>query len=164
MTTLAFKGQAPEPIHKNLLEFSALIKEQGNIDIGIANDGDADRIGVYDSKGNFVDSHHVILLAVYYLHKIKGLNGKVVVAFSVTDKVKKLCAAYGLPVQVTKVGFKYIGGIMVKDDVLLGGEESGGIAVKGHIPERGRYLDGAAFDGVDGKDRKNRGRIDCNGL
>ncbi len=131
-----FKGQAPEPIHKNLLEFSALIKEQGNIHIGIANDGDADRIGVYDSKGNFVDSHHVILLAIYYLHKIKGLNGKVVVAFSVTDRVKKLCESYGLPVEVTKIGFKYIGGIMVKEDVLLGGEESGGIAVKGHIPER----------------------------
>jgi len=131
-----FKGRAPEPIHKNLLEFSDLIKTNGNIHIGIANDGDADRIGVYDSKGTFVDSHHVILLAIHYLHKIKGLGGKVVIAFSVTDRVKRLCEAYGLEVEVTKIGFKYIGGIMVEDDVLLGGEESGGIAVKGHIPER----------------------------
>lgn len=131
-----FHGRAPEPIHKNLLEFSELIKNSGDIQIGIANDGDADRIGVYDSKGNFVDSHHVILLAIYYLHKIKGWDGKVVIAFSVTDRVKKLCEAYGLEVQVTQIGFKYIGGIMVEDDVLLGGEESGGIAVKGHIPER----------------------------
>ncbi|MFK7906896.1 MAG: hypothetical protein AB8B69_17315 [Chitinophagales bacterium] len=131
-----FKGRAPEPIHKNLLEFSDLIKNSGNIHIGIANDGDADRIGVYDSKGTFVDSHHVILLAIHYLHKIKGLGGKVVIAFSVTDRVKRLCEAYGLEVEVTKIGFKYIGGIMVDDDVLLGGEESGGIAVKGHIPER----------------------------
>ncbi len=131
-----FKGRAPEPIHKNLLEFSELIANRGDIQIGIANDGDADRIGMYDSKGNFVDSHHIILLAIHYLHKIKGWDGKVVIAFSVTDRVKRLCEAYGLEVEVTKIGFKYIGEIMIKDDVLLGGEESGGIAVKGHIPER----------------------------
>jgi len=131
-----FKGQAPEPIHRNLLELSALVAGNPNIDIGLANDGDADRIGMYDGEGRFVDSHHIILLLIHYLHKYKGLTGKVVIAFSVSDKVKKLCAAYGLEVEVTKIGFKYICGKMVTDDVLLGGEESGGIAVKGHVPER----------------------------
>src|SRR5205085_1500966 len=66
----------------------------------------------------------------------------VVIAFSVTDRVKKLCAHYNLPVEVTAIGFKYISEIMVHDDVLVGGEESGGIAVKGHIPERDGIYDG----------------------
>jgi phosphomannomutase len=131
-----FKGQAPEPIHRNLLELSRLVATDPGIDMGLANDGDADRIGMYDGAGVFVDSHHIILLLIHYLHKYKGLNGKVVVAFSVSDKVKKLCAAYGLEIEITKIGFKYICGKMVTDDVLLGGEESGGIAVKGHVPER----------------------------
>jgi len=131
-----FDGQAPEPIHKNLLEFSALISESGDIDCGLATDGDADRIGLYDSKGNFVDSHHLILLLISYLVKEKKMKGKVVNAFSVTPRVKKMCEKYGLEYQVTKIGFKYVAGIMVNEDVLLGGEESGGIAIKGHIPER----------------------------
>jgi phosphomannomutase len=130
-----FHGQAPEPIHKNLQAFSALIKEK-KLQCGLATDGDADRIGLYDSKGDFVDSHHIILLLIHYLVKYKKFTGKVVVAFSATPKVKKMCAHYGLEYQVTKIGFKYICGIMIKDDVLLGGEESGGIAIKGHIPER----------------------------
>jgi len=132
----SFMGQAPEPLHKNLLEFSSLIKNNANLHVGLANDGDADRIGMYDENGSFVDAHHLILLIVHYLHKYKGMTGKVVNAFSVTNRVKKMCDLYGLPYQVTKVGFKYICGIMVKEDVLLGGEESGGIAAKGFIPER----------------------------
>ncbi|MBP6573217.1 MAG: phosphoglucomutase/phosphomannomutase family protein [Flavobacteriales bacterium] len=131
----SFKGQAPEPIHKNLLEFSELIKKTG-IDCGLATDGDADRIGLYNSKGEFVDSHHIILLLIHYLVKYKKFTGKVVVAVSTTPKVEKMCKHYGLEYQVVKIGFKWICGIMITDDVLLGGEESGGIAIKGHIPER----------------------------
>jgi phosphomannomutase len=132
----SFNGTAPEPLHKNLLEFSELIKHSTDIDFGFANDGDADRIGIYNSAGVFVDSHHIMLLLVHYLHIYKGMTGKVVAAFSVTDKLKKLCEAYNLPLQITKIGFKYICEIMVNEDVLVGGEESGGIAIKGHIPER----------------------------
>ena len=132
-----FNGVAPEPIHRNLGEFSELIKmSEGQINCGLATDGDADRIGLYDSEGNFVDSHHIILLLIKYLVEEKKYSGKVVNAFSVTPKVKKMCDHYGLEYQVTKIGFKYIAGIMLTDDVLLGGEESGGIATKGHIPER----------------------------
>ncbi len=138
-----FHGQAPEPIHKNLLEFSNFIKEKnlsadkaGNISCGLATDGDADRIGLYDSEGNFVDSHHIILLLIHYLVKYKGMKGKVVTAFSTSVKIKNMCAHYGLQLDVAKIGFKYICSVMVKEDVLVGGEESGGIAIKGHIPER----------------------------
>lgn len=131
-----FHGQAPEPIHKNLLEFSNLIKNAGNIQCGLCTDGDADRIGLYDSKGNFVDSHHIILLLIHYLKKYKNFNGKVCTAFSTTVKIKNICNHYNLPLDIVKIGFKYIAGIMLEEDVLVGGEESGGIAIKGHIPER----------------------------
>lgn len=131
-----FEGQAPEPIHKNLQEFSSLISESGDIDCGLATDGDADRIGLYNGKGEFVDSHHIILLLINYLVTQKKFTGKVVNAFSVTPRVKKMCEHYGLDYQVVQIGFKHIAGIMISEDVLLGGEESGGIAIKGHIPER----------------------------
>jgi phosphomannomutase len=132
----SFDGQAPEPIAKNLTEFSEMIKISGDIDCGLATDGDADRIGLFDSKGQFVDSHHIILLLIHYLKKYKRLDGKVCTAFSSTVKVKNICDHYGLDLDVVKIGFKYIAGIMISEDVLLGGEESGGIAIKGHIPER----------------------------
>lgn len=131
-----FDGQAPEPIHKNLTEFSEMIRISGDIDSGLATDGDADRIGLYNSKGEFIDSHHIILLLITYLVEYKGLTGKVVSSFSCTSKIGELCRHYGLENEITQIGFKYICDIMVKDDVLLGGEESGGIAIKGHIPER----------------------------
>lgn len=132
----SFDGQAPEPIDKNLQEFSDLIKVSEDIDCGLATDGDADRIGLYDKHGNFIDSHHIILLLIKYLVEQKKMTGKVVTAFSVTPRVKKMCEHFNLPYEVVKIGFKYVAAIMLKEDVLLGGEESGGIAIKGHIPER----------------------------
>ena len=131
-----FHGQAPEPIHRNLLEFSELIKSEGNIDCGLATDGDADRIGLYNSKGEFIDSHHIILLLIHYLLKYKSWSGKVVTAFSCSVKVEQMCKHYGLEQETVQIGFKHIAGKMIEEDVLLGGEESGGIATKGHIPER----------------------------
>ncbi len=138
----SFLGQAPEPLDKNLQPLREAIQHDGQIDIGIATDGDADRIGMYDTAGRFIDAHHIILLLIHYLAHYQKMKGLVVIAFSVTDKVKKLCEHYDLPVKVTKIGFKYIAEIMVAEDVLLGGEESGGIAVKGHIPERDGLYDG----------------------
>jgi phosphomannomutase len=131
-----FDGQAPEPIDKNLAEFRELIKVSGDIDCGLVTDGDADRIGLYNKAGKFVDSHHIILLLVHYLHKYKGMEGKVITTFSATNKITDLAKAYGLPVEITKIGFKYICEKMVTENVLVGGEESGGIAIKGFIPER----------------------------
>lgn len=131
-----FNGQAPEPIAKNLQEFSTLIKEKGNIDIGLATDGDADRIGLFNGKGEFVDSHRILLLLIHYLYKYKKLNGKVVTAFSTSTRIAKMCEKYDLEHIITKIGFKYIAGYMVNENVLVGGEESGGIAIAGFIPER----------------------------
>ncbi len=132
----SFKGQAPEPIAKNLKELEQFIKERGDMDCALATDGDADRIGLYNGKGEFVDSHHIILLLIHYLAKYKGMEGKVATAFSSTPRIEKMAKHYGFPSEVVKIGFKYIADIMVAEDVLVGGEESGGIAIKGHIPER----------------------------
>ncbi len=131
-----FGGTAPEPIERNLGELKEYIKKTKSIDVGLATDGDADRIGLYNSKGEFVDSHLIILILINYLTQYKKMGGKVCVAFSVTEKIKKMCAHYNLPLEVVKVGFKYVCDVMIIEDVLLGGEESGGIAIKGHIPER----------------------------
>lgn len=131
-----FNGIAPEPILRNLQEFADFIKISEEIDCGLATDGDADRIGLFDGKGNFIDSHHIILLLIHYLVKYKNQQGKVITAFSTTEKISKLCKHYGLQQTTTKIGFKYITGYILNEDVLLGGEESGGIAIKGHIPER----------------------------
>jgi phosphomannomutase len=132
----SFMGQAPEPIGRNLKELATLVANDKSIVMGLANDGDADRIGLYDEDGRFVDSHHILLLLLYYMVEYKKMTGKVVVTFSVTDKMKKLAQHFGLPVEITKIGFKYIAEIMTQEDVIVGGEESGGLAVKGHIPER----------------------------
>jgi phosphomannomutase len=113
-----------------------VVKNNSEILCGLATDGDADRIGFFDSNGKFIDSHHLILLLMQYLTKHKGLSGKIIKSFSVSSKVDKLAAHLGLETITTKIGFKYICEYMITDDVLIGAEESGGIAVKGHIPER----------------------------
>ncbi|HRO76549.1 MAG TPA: phosphoglucomutase/phosphomannomutase family protein [Crocinitomicaceae bacterium] len=131
----SFMGQAPEPIAKNLKELEQFLTTK-KVDSALATDGDADRIGLYNGNGEFIDSHHIILLLIHYLAKYKGMSGKVVTAFSCTPRIEKMAKHYGFEHQTTKIGFKDIAKIMVAEDVLLGGEESGGIAVKGHIPER----------------------------
>jgi phosphomannomutase len=132
----SFMGQAPEPIEKNLQEVSNFLKTNPGYEAALAIDGDADRIGLFNGKGEFIDSHHIILLLIHYLVKYKGMSGKVVTAFSCTPRIERLCKHYGLEHETVKIGFKYIAGKMVEGDVLLGGEESGGIAIKSHIPER----------------------------
>ncbi len=132
-----FGGTAPEPIDRNLKQLSEAVRTNDHLTFGLANDGDADRIGMYDEDGLFVDSHRLLLLILKYLVEFKGMKtGKVVGSFSVTDKLEKLASIYGLEYITTPIGFKHIAEYMSKEDILLGGEESGGIAVKGHIPER----------------------------
>ncbi len=135
-----FGGSAPEPIEKNLKQFPKFVLDH-ECAIGIANDGDADRIAMVDEKGNFVDSHKMLSLLAKYLHKEKKLTGAIVKTFSTTHMLNKQAADYGLPLIETPIGFKYIADIMINEDILVGGEESGGLAAKGHLPERdGIYI------------------------
>jgi len=135
-----FEGTPPEPIERNLNELRDMITSNG-CDAAIANDGDADRIGMADEHGDFVDSHHLLALLVDYLHNDKGQKGRIVKTFSTTTMLDKMAEALGLGLTTTKIGFKYIGGEFLEEDVLVGGEESGGMAVMGHVPERdGIYI------------------------
>jgi len=131
----SFGGTNPEPLAQNLTALSAGVTA-GKYDIGIATDGDADRIGAVDEHGNFVDSHRIFALLLKYLVEQKHMTGEVVKSLSVTRMVDAQCAKYGLKLVETPVGFKYICRYMTEHDVLIGGEESGGLAVKGHLPER----------------------------
>ena len=128
-------GQAPEPIERNLDGLLRAVVDE-NCAVGLATDGDADRIGLVDEEGQFVDSHKILALLVKYLHTEKGLTGDIVKTFSTTDMLARMGESYGLTVHTTPIGFKYVGPMIVEGDVLVGGEESGGMAVKGHIPER----------------------------
>ncbi len=131
----SFKGRPPEPIEKNLTELPGIITAN-NCVAGIANDGDSDRVGMFDEKGNFVSSHKLLSLLVKYLSQQKGMKGSVIKTFSTTTMLDKQAEKYGLDIETTAIGFKYIADKMANRDVLVGGEESGGIALKGHIPER----------------------------
>jgi phosphomannomutase len=131
----SFGGVNPEPLAQNLGELMRRVKDEG-FGIGIATDGDADRIGAVDEKGNFVDSHRMFGLLLKYLVEQKGLRGEVVKTLSVTQMIDKQCAKYGLILHETAVGFKYVCRLMTERDILIGGEESGGLGVKIHIPER----------------------------
>jgi phosphomannomutase len=131
----SFKGVPPEPLARNLQDFQSFVKIN-KIDCGLATDGDADRIALIDSEGNFIDAHHIILILIHYLKHYKNLEGNVVTAVSSSVKIEQLCKHYGLELDVVKIGFKYTSELMRIKDILVGGEESGGIAVKGHIPER----------------------------
>jgi phosphomannomutase len=103
--------------------------------LGLALDGDGDRIGAMDERGNFVDPHKIMALALKYLVEVRGLSGPVVRTVSTTRMVDRLAEAYSLPVYETPVGFNHIADHMISDNVLIGGEESGGISFQGNIPE-----------------------------
>jgi len=125
---------------KNVDELSVFVVEN-SCSVGIANDGDADRIGMVDENGKFVNSHQLLSLLVKYLVDEKKMTGKIVKTVSTTTMLDKQADKYGLQLDVTPIGFKYIAEKIVAEDVLVGGEESGGLAVKGHLPERdGIYI------------------------
>ncbi len=129
-----FGGIHPEPIAKHLGMLMSTI-QAGHWDVGLATDGDADRIGAVDARGEFVDPHRIFALVLRYLIEKRGWTGKVVRTVSTTRMVDRIAAAHNLPLVETPVGFNHIADLMVANGVLMGGEESGGISIKGHIPE-----------------------------
>jgi phosphomannomutase len=129
-----FGGVHPEPIAKYLGPLaSAISSGMGNF--GVCTDGDADRIGAMDERGNFVDPHKIMALSIKYLVEKRKLSGAVVRTVSTTRMIDRLAKRYGLTVYETPVGFNHIADYMLNEDVLIGGEESGGISFKGNIPE-----------------------------
>ncbi len=129
-----FGGIHPEPISKYLGALAGAVST-GMGSFGLATDGDADRIGAMDERGNFVDPHKIMALALKYLVETRGWTGSVVRTVSTTRMIDRLAKRYGLKLHETPVGFNHIADLMMAEDVLIGGEESGGISFKGHIPE-----------------------------
>ncbi|MSU57579.1 MAG: phosphoglucomutase/phosphomannomutase family protein [Pedosphaera sp.] len=130
-----FGGINPEPIEKNYARSQAFLRKHPH-DLCLVTDGDADRVGGMDGRGKYLSTHQLICLLLHHLFANRKGRGRVVKALTTTTMVDKMCAAYGLQLVETGVGFKYICAEMLKGDVLLGAEESGGIGFPGHIPER----------------------------
>jgi phosphomannomutase len=135
----SFGGMPPEPIGQHLQELSALLKS-GRYLVGLALDGDADRIGAVDENGDFFSSHCIFAIILRHLIEHKKLSGAVVKTVSTTRMVDLLAEKFGLALFETPIGFKHICELMLERDILMGGEESGGLGVKGHIPERDGIL------------------------
>ncbi len=141
----AFPGiQQPEPIAANLGHLSQAVVEQG-ASVGIALDGDADRLGGVDENGVCLSTLQAFALIAYYLLEWKGQRGALIKSLTSTRMIDKLGERYGVPVIETPVGFKDIGTAMLREDALMGGEESGGYGYRGHIPERDGVLSGLLF-------------------
>ncbi|HEX9014523.1 MAG TPA: phosphoglucomutase/phosphomannomutase family protein [Chloroflexota bacterium] len=136
-----FPGINPEPIPPHVAASIEAVKSHG-ADIGLVTDGDADRIGVVDEHGTFINQLQVYSLLFLYLLEARGMRGPAVRTVTSTVMADKLGKLYGVPVYETAVGFKYVAPKMLETDALLGGEESGGFAFKGHIPERDAMVAG----------------------
>lgn len=129
-----FGGIHPEPIAQHLGLLMSTIMA-GHWDVGLATDGDADRIGAVDAKGSFIDPHRIFALVLRYLVEERGMTGSIVRTVSTTRMIDRLAEKHGLSLTETPVGFNHIADLMIAGGVLMGGEESGGISIKGHIPE-----------------------------
>jgi phosphomannomutase len=139
-----FGGVNPEPIDQNLAALKRRVVERGAL-VGLATDGDADRVGAVDEHGSTMTMHDVVPLLLLHLARQRKMTGSVVVTVSQSVLTKRIAQAMGLELHETPIGFKYIADLMLKEDVLIGAEESGGIGVKGHIPERDGILNSILF-------------------
>jgi alpha-D-glucose phosphate-specific phosphoglucomutase len=141
----AFPGiRAPEPITTNLGEMLAML-ERGGYHVGFATDGDGDRFGLADENGRFITQLQAFALLTHYLLEVRGWRGPIVKSVTTSKMVDRLGDLYGVPVHETQVGFKFLGEKMMEVDAIIAGEESGGYAFRGHIPERDGILSGLFF-------------------
>jgi len=139
-----FPGIQPEPIAVNLGRLSAAVKRE-KADVGLATDGDADRIGIMDENGVFLTQLQVFALLALYLLEVRGERGAIVKTITTTSMLYRLGEIFDVPVFETPVGFKYVAPVMMAQDALIGGEESGGYGFRGHLPERDGILAGLYF-------------------
>ena len=134
-----FGGEGPDPSEKNLAELGHLVKEEG-LDLGISTDGDADRFGVMDRDGRFIQPNYILALLLDYLIEVRGLKGGGGRSVATTHLIDAVARHHGVPVYETPVGFKYMGKLIADDKIVLGGEESAGLSIKGHLPEKDGIL------------------------
>lgn len=139
-----FGGLNPEPIENNLAHLrEAVLKNSA--DIGLATDGDADRIGAFDEKGNFINSHQIFGLLLLHNLRHRKLTGSIVRSVSTSQLIDRICKKEGLQLIETPIGFKYIGEKLIELNALMGGEESGGISLREHVHERDGIFNGLSL-------------------
>jgi alpha-D-glucose phosphate-specific phosphoglucomutase len=131
-----FGGYPPEPAAKNIGDFISLVKGDPTIRLGLATDGDADRFGIIDEDGSYIEPNYVIALLLDYLVRVRKMEGGVARSVATSHLVDAVARKYGIPVYETPVGFKYIGELISQDKIVIGGEESAGLSIKGHVPEK----------------------------
>lgn len=136
-----FGGITPEPIGENLDELKAIVRKD-RLDIGLSTDPDADRFGVVDEKGDYVSANHVLSILLEYLITMRGEKGCAVRSIATTHMMDSIAEKNGIKMKETPVGFKYIAEIMLKEAVIIGGEESGGLSISDHVPEKDGILAG----------------------
>lgn len=134
-----FGGRSPEPSEETLQELAELVVDRG-LDLGLATDGDADRFGVLDRDGSFITPNQLIALLVGYLAETRGKDRGVARSVSTSHLVDRVANKLGIPVYETAVGFKFIGEMINKDAIIIGGEESAGLTIRGHYPEKDGIL------------------------
>jgi phosphomannomutase len=140
----------PEPIPPNI-DVGLKDHRRPGRDVLLIFDGDADRVGIGDENGNFINQLQVYALLAYYLLEVRGERGPIVKTLSTTGMLEKLGKLYDVPVYETGVGFKFIAPKMTETDAMIGGEESGGYAFRGNVPERDGILAGAVLPGLHGQ-------------
>jgi alpha-D-glucose phosphate-specific phosphoglucomutase len=140
----SFPQIQPEPVARNLTKLSRAVAEQ-KADVGLATDGDADRIGILDERGQFLTQHQVFALLCLYVLEVRGERGAMVRTLTSTMMISRLGKLFDVPVYETPVGFKYVAPLMMEKDAIIGGEESGGYGFRGHVPERDAILTGLYF-------------------
>ena len=139
-----FPGINPEPIAVNLKKLSARVKEEG-AHIGLATDGDGDRIGIIDENGNFITQLQAFALLALYMLETRGERGAIIKTITTSSMLYRLGEMFNVPIFETPVGFKYVAPLMMAENALIGGEESGGYGFRGHVPERDAILAGLYF-------------------
>ena len=154
----AFGGINPEPVGDNILEAEDFLKKN-NVKAGICLDGDADRIGAIGEEGNFISSHHIFAIALADLIKLKKTKGRVIKTVTTSSIISRMAEKNNIDVLVTPVGFKYIAEEILKGDVIMGGEESGGLWTNGNIPERDGMLMGLKLLEIMAKEKKTLNQI-----
>ncbi|UCF10417.1 MAG: phosphoglucomutase/phosphomannomutase family protein [Candidatus Bipolaricaulota bacterium] len=138
-----FGGKKPEPLAENLVPLRAVIASRQKTHprmIGVVTDGDGDRVSAMDEKGTFINAHRTFALILHYLLEVRGWRGAVVKSFNLTDMATAICESYGLEMIEVPIGFKNAVEHILQRDVLVAAEESGSIAIQGHIPERDGVL------------------------
>ena len=153
-----FPGINPEPILPHLQELQRVVVEQ-HCQAGFATDGDADRIGAVDENGNMVDSHKIFSILLRWLIERKQWSGEVVRTFNTTRMIDRICAQHGRKLHETGIGFKYICDLMLAREILMGGEESGGIGTARHLPERDGLLNALLLANVMADENKSLGQL-----